>query len=77
MPRKKKKNDPNRIIDDDDFLLDAPRHTPQDLPRGLKIVVDPFKRQVEANPVTVVDSLTKSYLGNGRLPKWMKDKGRR
>lgn len=77
MPKKKKKNDPDRIVDDEDFLLDAPRPTPHDLPKGLKIVVDPFKRQVEANPATAVDSLTKSYLGNGRLPKWMKNTGKR
>lgn len=73
MPRKKKKNDPNRIVDDDDFLLDAPRPSPHDLPKGLKIVVDPFKRKCKPEPTTGVDSLTKKYLGDGKLPAWMKD----
>lgn len=72
--KKKKKYDPDRIIDDEDFLLDTPKPKPQDLPKGLDVVINPVnKKSEEAAPVTRVDVLTTKYLGTGKLPAWMKD----
>jgi len=73
MPRKK--NDPDRVVDDDDFLRDAPRPSPHDLPKDVGIVSEPIHKKIEpeTEPHTRVDGLTTKYLGNGKLPIWMKD----
>lgn len=79
MPRKKHDNDPDRVVDDDDFLGDAPRPSPHDLPKNLGIVREPDRKQIEPEkePAIRVDILTKKHLGTGKLPSWMKDTARK
>lgn len=71
----RKKNSPDRVIDDDEFLFDLPKPTLYDLPKGLDIVISPRNLKIETRVATGanVDVLTKRYLGDGKLPQWMKN----
>jgi hypothetical protein len=71
LPRKK--SDPDRIIDDDDFLEDSLKPSVHNLPKDLGIIISPSKKERKQEAAFHVDKLTTEYLGNGKLPIWMKD----